>query len=507
MAGTPPTPEAPARRRRSTGQRVVLGSGVAVAVLCLVAAGVIFGLARKFDLIPRLGADTQLDAAGDDEARNYLVVGSDSREGIDEDDPNAQSLIGGSESPDGKRADVIMIVRVDPAGERLDLLSLPRDLWVPIAGTGENQRINTAYAGGAQQLIDTIRDDFGIEINHYVEIDFKGFQGIVDTVGGVPMYFDRAMRDTSSGLYVDAPGCVTLDGEQALAFARARHLEYMDDGVWRSDPTGDLGRISRQQLFMRRMFDRVVSEVSFTDVGSLNSLLDVAIDYVTIDRNLELGRAMTVAQQFGTFEGESIVTHALPVEGYTTAGGASVLRYDPIEALPILNTFRDQPQLDLDPELVTVQVSNGSGAPMQATETGEGLEPIGFTVEIAADATETWDRTTVRFAPGAELAARSVARYVTGGADLVEDPTLAEGAVVLVTGLDFTTVATQPLAADDPSIVVVTTTTTVDDGSTDDGTTDDGSGATTTTTAVPETTTTTVGVTPGEPPPGVECEV
>ena len=496
--------DSPRRRRRSTGQKVLLGSGVVVVVACLVVAGVLFGLARKFDLIPRLSADTQLDQAIDDEPRNYLVVGSDSRENVDADAADAASMVGGGETPDGKRADVIMIVRVDPAGTRLDLLSLPRDLWIPIAGTDGSQRINTAYAGGPQRLIDTIRDEFGIEIHHYVEIDFQGFQGIVDVVGGVPLYFDRAMRDSGSGLYVDKPGCVVLDGQQALAFARARHLQYMRDGIWRDDPTGDLGRISRQQLFMRRMFDQVASNVSLTDVGDLNDLLDVAIEYVTIDNELELTRAITVAQQFGTFEGDSIQTHSLPVEGWTTDGGAAVLRYDPVESLGILNLFRDEPQLHLavDPSDVAVQVANGSGTPMQATDTGTALEPFGFDVAIVADAPETWSRTTVRFAPGAEPSARAVARHVVGGADLVEDPTLAAGEVQLVTGADFTAVATAPLALDDPAIVVVATSSTTTSSVPDDD------GGTTETSVAPAepTTTTTIGITPGEPPAGVVCE-
>ena len=148
--------------RRTAAQRGIIGLGAVVAVLCLVAAGAVFAVNRKFDLIPRLSADTRLDEATDDEPKNYLVVGSDSREGLDADAGDAGAYFGGDETPEGRRADVIMIVRVDPEGERLDILSLQRDLWVPIAGTGGNQRINTAYTGGAQQLIDTIRDDFGL---------------------------------------------------------------------------------------------------------------------------------------------------------------------------------------------------------------------------------------------------------------------------------------------------------------------------------------------------------
>ena len=117
---------------------------------------------------------------------------------------------------------------------RSHVLSFPRDLWVPIAGTGESARINSAYdAPGEQQvLIDTIRDEFGIAVNHWIEVDFAGFRQLVDAIGGVTLYFDRGLRDPAAGLYIDQLGCVTLDGEMALAYARSRKAEYhTDDGM------------------------------------------------------------------------------------------------------------------------------------------------------------------------------------------------------------------------------------------------------------------------------------
>jgi len=478
-----------------------LGFGAIATVMLLIGAGALVMLNRKFDLIPRLSGDTSLDEAGDDEPKNYLVVGSDSRENIDEDDPNAAIYTGGGEAPAGKRADVIMVVRVDPKGQQLDILSLQRDLWLPISGTDGSQRINTAYEGGPQQLIDTIRDNFGIEINHYVEIDFRGFQGIVDTIDGVPMYFERAMRDLNSGLYIEKPGCVTLNGQQALAFARARHLEYMRNGVWQSDPTGDLGRISRQQIFMRRLFDRTASKVSFTDLGSMNDLADVAIEYMTLDADLEVTKAINVAKQFGTFQGESIKSFTLPVEGYTTNGGAAVLRLLPEGTEETLNVFRDTPvtmqAVPVEPADVTLVVRNGSGIKGQAGEAGDDLAAVDFTVSGTGDADAPYDDTTVRFAPGSEASARAVARWIDGGAVLVEDADLDADEVQLITGSDFDGVATSPLAVDDPSLVMV--------ASIADTAPSSGSGTAVTTPAEP-TTTTTVGVTPGEPPAGTVCD-
>ena len=114
----------------------------------------------------------------------------------------------------------------------------PRDLWIPMADTGQNDRINAAYGRGRQVLVDTIRKDFGIEINNYIEVDFGGFKGLVDAIGGVPMYFSTPMRDTHTGLDIPEAGCVNLDPQQALDFARSRYLEYQDSrGRWQTDPS------------------------------------------------------------------------------------------------------------------------------------------------------------------------------------------------------------------------------------------------------------------------------
>jgi LCP family protein required for cell wall assembly len=495
--------------RRSTAQRLVLAIGTVAVLVLVAAAGAVWSVNHKLGLIPRLDEDTELDEIVTGEPLNYLIVGSDSREGLDPNAVDAAAYLGGNDDTSGRRADVIMVVRVDPEGQRLDVLSLPRDLWIPIAGTGGEERINSAYSHGPQQLIDTVRQEFGIEIHHYVEIDFAGFKGIVDTVGGVPMYFDKPMRDQQSGLSIDETGCVTLDGVQALALARARHLQYYEDGRWRDDVTSDLGRIARQQLFLRRMFDRVASTVDFTDLLALNRLADVAIQHVTIDRDLEITLAINVARQYGGFPSEAIGSYSLSVERFFTDGGADVLRYDRVAAQPILNVFRDEPVTTLPTEGVAVQVSNGSGQPHQATDTAEALTELGFATEILADSPDQAE-TTVRYGGGGAAAAGIVARHVAGRVVVQEDPGLPEGVVVLTTGASFEGVLDIARAEDDPGLVLpVGVAGAADDtattgGSSADGTADD-AGATTTS-AAPVSTSTTLGVVPGEPPAGVTCE-
>jgi LCP family protein required for cell wall assembly len=500
MPGQPPS--GPAPRTRSTAQKGLIGVGAVLSVMCLVGALLLAQGVLKLDQIARLGG-TELDEAGDDEPKNYLVVGSDSREVIDEDDPSSDAFTGGSEDTSGKRADTIMVVRVDPQAERLDVVSFPRDLWIEIAGTGGRQRINTAYTAGPQQLIDTLRQDFDIEINHYAEIDFKGFQGIVEAVDGVPMWFDAPMRDANSGLNVTESGCVTLDGEQALAFARARHLQYYEDGRWKDDPTADLGRISRQQIFMRRMFDRAASEVSLTDPIAMNQLLDVAVADVTIDENLEVTKAINLAQRFGTFEGDSIHFYSLPVEGFMTDGGAAVVRLIEPDADRILNIFRGLPEDYIDPSSVSLTVRNGSGTPMQATDLSEALDAIGFETEIGADTSSTESRTVVRHAPGSEANARLVARHLEQGAELEEDSSLDDGSIVLITGTDFTKALRNALPEDASEVTVAAAGSSAP--TTGGSSSSSGAGSSAATTAPSTTSTTVVGRTPGSPPDGVEC--
>src|SRR4029079_1233670 len=127
------------------------------------------------------------------------------------------------------------------------------------------------------------------------EINFASFEGIVEAVGGVPMYFDHPLIDDYSGLVITDTGCQTLDGQQALAFARSRHLRYSDGLEWIDDPSGDLGRISRQQFFMRRMMDQVAKK-AFSDPLVTNDLISVAQDYIKLDDDSEITKVVAMGQ-------------------------------------------------------------------------------------------------------------------------------------------------------------------------------------------------------------------
>lgn len=508
--------DAERRPRRTTKQRILLSIGVLAVIGCIVVAGYVAVTFNKFNQIERVEASELASEVGEDEPQNFLIVGSDSREALDENDPNAAVFTGGGETPFGQRADTMVIMRYDPEKERLDILSVPRDLWVPIAGHDTTDRINTAYSydDGPNTLIATIEDSLGIPIHHYAEVNFQGFQDLVDVVGGVPMYFETLYQDVNSGFVISEPGCVTLGGQQALGFVRARHLEYMNEaGYWDSDPTGDLGRISRQQIFLRNALDEARGKMSILNPVEYNRMLDIAVDHLRLDEDLEPTKLAAMGQRFAEFEGESIESHTLPIIEFTTNGGAAVVKLDSGAAQPILNIFRGLDPDHIDPSWVDLQILNGSGVLGQAALVQEAYEAVGFHVSSVGDVPGVGDAgqptSRVRYAPGSEYLAELVESHLTVPAELVEDPDLDSAEVILETGADFTTVEQIPRrevataeTTTPPSSAADASTTTATDGSTTTG----DSTTTPTTDAVETTTPTTViGHVPGEPPEGVDC--
>jgi LCP family protein required for cell wall assembly len=473
---------APSSRARTWSQRMIIITGSLVVLVLLAAATAVGYTYARFASITRY--KLELEAAASGGPANYLIVGSDSRENLSEEDPTAGAFVDDTSPTDGKRSDTIMILRIDPKAEKAAILSLPRDLYVPIAGRKGKDRINSAYGEGRQVLIDTIEENFGIIINHYVEVDFNGFKGLVQAIDGVRMYFETPVRDTQTGLRVDTPGCILLDENGALAFARSRHLEYKTENGWQTDPTADLGRITRQQIFIRRAMTKALGR-GLTNPVTLNGLVGVAVDNVGLDPRLDATDIIRLGKRFAAFNPDTLVSYTIPTDSDRTSGGASIQRLLEREAEPILNVFRGLPPGSINPKLVDVTVLNGSGVDRQAEDVGAALATLGFVISETGSYREIVERTTVFHGPGGEDAGVRVLQHITGNPALVMDPDLTSSEVYVVTGVDFTTVHTEPAAA------ATTTTTTVP-------------GATTATTVAP-TSTTVIGKAIGEPPPGETC--
>lgn len=481
------------RRRRSWGQRLLVLAGALVTVVALAGAGMAGYVGYRLSQITRY-SDVEVQAAPPGEPVNYLIVGSDSRENITEDDPGAGGML--DEPHEGRRSDTIMLLRVDPEARSADLVSFPRDLYLPLAGDHGENRINAAYGLGRQVLVDTIQQNFGIEVNHYVEIDFVAFRDVVDAIGGVPLYFTTPVRDRKTGLNVPVAGCQVLTGQQALDFARSRALQYQDaDGDWRSDPTADLGRITRQQVFVRRALTQALSS-GLGSPSRLNGLLGAVLPKLGVDEGFEVRDALELARRFEGFDAEGLVSHTLPVVN-AREGKMSIVRLVRAPAEPILNVFRGLPPDAIGPGSVEVSVVNGTGVTGQAALVTDALRQIGFDVGEPGTTDERYVRTTVRYGEGGEAGARLVARHVSGGAELVADPGLEPGTVVLVTGADTTTLHALP-TPEDPAATTTTTTTTVPEAEgSPPGSAVEPPG--------PTTTTTVIGYSTGDPPPGVEC--
>lgn len=237
-------------------------TGVSLALVMAMASGVglTISATRRADSVARITDVAPLLAPDNGTFVNYLLVGSDTREGSDPTSPDYGG-IGDTAETSGRRSDTIMIMHVDTRDSSISLTSIPRDLWIDIPGQGTN-RINAAYSFGAPTLVDTVRTSLGIPIHHYIEVNFNSFKAIVSAISGVELCFEYPTRDLNTGLNIPEPGCFTLDAVQSLAYARSRYYEVFQDGDWDVDGRSDLGRIERQQAFVQAAASKAVSYVS-----------------------------------------------------------------------------------------------------------------------------------------------------------------------------------------------------------------------------------------------------
>ena len=419
------------RPRRTWAQRLAIAAGCASTVGLLVSAAGLGYVFRKYERLPRVElAGVLEETSSSSEPENYLIVGLDSAADL----PEGDSVRIGRD-PSDLRSDTIMILRTDPASSRAALLSLPRDLYVTLAGGRGQGRINLAMQrGGAPLLIETIRENFGIEINHYVQVDFASFRGLVDAIGGVPVPIPRPARDEETGLDIAESGCHTLDPVEALAYVRSRHYEELVDGRWVEDLRSDYGRIARQQDFIRRALARAIDRGA-RNPGTLDQLIDVGLGGITVDDALTADDIFDLGTRFRSFDPDSLVTYSL--EGTPdTVGAAQILRLvEGPQTEATLSLFRGGTG-ELAPESVRVTVRNGTGGPRQGAEATAALAGLGFVASVAGDEVGGGaEGTVVRYPPGQEAAADLVARWLAGGARLEATP--GTSGIELVTGTDW----------------------------------------------------------------------
>jgi LCP family protein required for cell wall assembly len=355
----------PPKRRRTWAQRFVLVFNSGVAAACLITAVVVYYANEKANdrkVVSIVGQATALtlpqapvaEAQGDVvdvSAQNFLITGSDNGACISPDSPYAGAF--GDRTGFGERADTIMVLRLDPSTKAAAVLSFPRDLWVRLGGKTTKGRINSAFnRDDPNRLIVTIFDNFGIKIDHYVNIDFCAFKQIVDAVGGVKVPFDSPIKDENTGLDIETTGCHTFGGEEGLAYVRSRHLRFYDatKKKWVSDPNADRGRISRQQDFLRRAIQKAIDRGS----GSpriAKELIDAAIEHVILDNELTAGKILELALAMKDLDPSTMRTYQVEGTG-TNVGGQAVIipTLDSDTMMAILAVFRGEAFLATAPE-------------------------------------------------------------------------------------------------------------------------------------------------------------
>jgi LCP family protein required for cell wall assembly len=253
---------------------------------------------------------------------HVLITGSDSRAGLSQEERIALT----TGSAGGERADTIILLTID--GGRAGMLSFPRDLSVERCD-GTVGRINAALAiGGPSCLVETVHRLTGIRAHHHVAVTFGGFRDVVDAVGGVELCLDGPIRDRSAGIDLPA-GCQVLDGADALGFVRVRKI---DD---------DFARIARQQQFLRALAAELTDPTLLVRPWRLVPAVVGASRAVTVDDGLGPVGLARIARGMRAVAAGDVVTATVPADGFTSSGGAALLRVRTAEADPIFAGFAD----------------------------------------------------------------------------------------------------------------------------------------------------------------------
>jgi len=404
-------------------------------------------LEHKFAQAKSIKVDLDGEIPG---AMNILLLGSDSRAFVE--DASDEGSFGDTSLVGGQRADVIIIARIEPKARRAILVSIPRDTYVRLPKYRGQVLINQSFEDGPQGVINAIKSNFGIPINHYAEIGFDGFRKMVDAIGGVRMYIPAPSRDKpppgshngGTGLDIRTAGCQMLNGTQALAWVRSRYFQYYEAGKWHADPTADLGRISRQQDFLRRLMAQAVEKGALNPIRA-SHLADAAMANLTVDSTFDVKDGLRVVQAFRPVGAAGIEMVALPTRPVGVHLAVSS------DAAPIIARLRGEVPAPaggeasaastapkVAPADVKVRVLNGSGSPGAAGEAAAALGSAGFSPAGSGDADKFgYQKTEIHYAAAAQPKAALLARYLNGVGRLVPDSSVRGTDLVLIVGGDW----------------------------------------------------------------------
>ncbi len=303
----------PVKKRR--GRKILIAVAVVVALIAVVAGGYLFNLARTFDSgsskIEHAFPDESTRPKKTDNSINILVMGSDSR--------GAESDAAGGTSTD-QRADTLMLMHIPADRKNVYTMSIMRDLWVEIPDHGE-AKINSALAlGGTPLMVQTVESIFQQRIDHVAMIDFEGFKGLTDALGGVTVNLDLPFTSTALPGQSFAPGQHTFNGTEALAFVRERHA-YAD---------GDYQRVRNQQEFLRAIIKKSTAGQTLSNPITVTNMVGAVSPFVTVDKSLDSGALAGLGLELRDIRQQNTVMFTLPTGGVgTSADGQSIVLADP----------------------------------------------------------------------------------------------------------------------------------------------------------------------------------
>jgi LCP family protein required for cell wall assembly len=432
MAKPTPTVTPPSRAPRP----LLAGVAVASALLSIASVGAVVYLRYVGGGLNRTDVSGLAAAVGEDPV-NVIVLGSDSREGLTEEEQRAH---GTTQDVGGQRSDTLILVHLDPRREKAVLVHFPRDLRVEIPGRGED-KINLAYnLGGPNLVVDTVKRFTGLPIHHYVEVNFVGFREVVDALGGVRICVDRPMFDEVSFLRIRQAGCSTFNGRRALAFVRARNVE--------GDAIPDFSRIARQQQFIRALLNKLLRVRTLANPAVARSVAE----NVTTDAELSATDLLALGNELRSLaatgrSGERGVDFRTVPSAPQVIGGAAYVLADEAKTRQLFERLRlGRPlgsvgavQVGTPPSPATIKVVVlNAGGGEKAEDVEAALLRAGFAVIGVEDAPASLRRSEVLFRAGRESRAEVVrgffpdleAREAKGGV-------LGAAGIAVVVGEDY----------------------------------------------------------------------
>lgn len=307
------------RKKKRRGLAILISILAVVVIAALVAGIYLVNLGRTFDQnterIPEAFPVEEVRPEVKEESKdavNILLLGSDTRAPRDDDEDED----GFATLPNGGRSDTMMLVHIPTNRDAIFVTSIMRDTWLDIPGVG-SAKINRAFAsGGVPKAVETLEGLFGVRIDHVASIDFEGFKGLTDALGGVTINNPIAFRQSlTNGMYFPQ-GTQTLDGEQALAFVRER----------KSFPGSDYQRVKNQQLFVRAMLGQILSRDTLTNPAKVSDVISEISPFIAVDESLDSATVAKLASGMLNIRNSDMTFFTLPNSGPgRSADGQSIV--------------------------------------------------------------------------------------------------------------------------------------------------------------------------------------